>query len=67
MSEKPEPSAEDWIIFRLLNAWGRDVGGLGFNPIARRTVAFMVKKLGKDTVLDMAKQLEEENKQWTKR
>lgn len=60
MNEKPEPSAEDWIIFRLINAWAKDVGGLGFNPIARKTLAFMVKKLGKDTVIDMSKQLDEE-------
>jgi len=62
MSEKPEPSAEDWIIFRLLNAWHENAGFLGFDLTARRTLVFMFRKLGKDTVLDMAKQLEEESK-----
>jgi hypothetical protein len=56
-----EPSAEDWIIMRLLDGWVHDMGGLGHSATAHRTVHWMVKKLGKQTINDMLDQLEPED------
>ena len=57
-----EPTAEDWIIMRLLNGWVNDVGVLTHNATAHRTVHWMVKKLGKQTTNDMIDQIREERK-----
>ena len=61
MAMKPQPTAEDWIILRLLNGWVNDVGVLMHNELARKSVQWLTNKLGIETVLDMVEQLKEEN------
>lgn len=55
-----QPTAEDWIIMRLLDGWVQDTGGLNHNMTACRTVHWMVKKLGRKTVHAMIDQLNQE-------
>ena len=55
-----EPSAEDWIILRILNGWVNDVDVLMHNELARKSVQWLTNKLGIKTVLDMVEQLKEE-------
>jgi hypothetical protein len=55
-----EPSAEDWVILRVLDGWAEDMGDLRHDITAQRTVHWLVDKLGKQTVLEMTAQLKEE-------
>ena len=55
-----EPSAEDWVILRLLRAWVRNAPHARLNPTAAKSVLFMRHKLGLKTIGKMVDQLREE-------
>ena len=57
-----EPTAEDWIILRILSGWANDMGGLHHDITAARSVHWLVNKLGKQTIRDMINQLKEEQR-----
>jgi hypothetical protein len=59
---KQQPTAEDWIILRILSGWANDMGGLHHDRTAARSVHWLVNKLGKQTIRDMINQLKEEQR-----
>jgi hypothetical protein len=58
--KKPQPTAEDWVILRLLRAWVRTAPHARLNPTAVESVLFMRRKLGLKTIGKMVDQLREE-------
>lgn len=52
-----KPTAEDWIILRCINAWSGAVGGTHRDTTAVKTVAWLIDKLGEDTVVWMLVQI----------
>jgi len=62
MSKKlKKPTAEDWMIMRLLRRWATQQGlhhGPIFSADAMRVVNYMTDKLGAKTLARMAKQVD---------
>jgi hypothetical protein len=56
----PEPTAEDWIIMRVVREWVLDSSAYNHNLTAIKSVDFLLKKLGSKTVRKMIDALSEE-------
>jgi len=61
--KKLKPTAEDWMIIRLLRRWATQQGlhrGPIFSADAMRVVDYMTDKLGEKTLARMAKRIDED-------
>ena len=60
--KKPEPTAEDWIILRVVREWVlHDRDARNRSLTATKSVDFLIKKLGLKTVTQMIDELWKES------
>lgn len=57
---KQKPTAEDWVILRLLRAWILSSPFSKRDPSVVKSVLFLTDKLGKKTINNMVTQLKKE-------